>query len=445
MRIRRLVLLACLLLLIPISGLAAQTSPEDFAYSGRIPGPLRASGLYRLHLSQDILGRCSSTCSDVRVFDPRGVEVPYVIVEDRKPGQAPRSYLLEVVGFEEKASSIVIVLKMPDKAEPVSHLLFGMGEKDFRKAVLIEAGPDMKSWSKLGEDRIYDFSSQVDLRKTAVSFSASGARYLRVTVKDEEEGVRKGSEVSLKYEGLDFRISGLAPKKVRISSFSALTGPREKEQVEYDTQRLEGYSVSKDKDGNTVITFETGLPFTRISFDLSNGYYYRNISAYGSDTGKEGTFRLLQQGSLYRFLLADASEQRSSLEIQSSGSRYFRIVIQNRNNPPLDIRGIALSWVRRHMLFAALADAGEYSVAFGNTSVASPDYDLSRSINQSNWETSPAEQAAVSGISKNELFSQPVPGGVKAKREKLILVLVVCCLVAGMGVWLYRLLAKSGR
>jgi len=208
---------------------------------------------------------------------------------------------------------------------------------------------------------------------------------------------------------------------------------------------MTAYRIEQDRDRNTVIFFETGLPFTRISLDVSNPYFYRKVSIYSSDTGKENSYKLLQSSSLYRLLFSDVTESKSRLDCGTSGNRYYRIVIENGSNPRLEIKGVKLGWVQKHLFFVALDDAGSYKTGFGNSAVGAPDYDLSRSINQANWQKVSSQQTEITGITQNPNFKPGLPQNARQKTEKTVLIVVVCLLVAGISYWLYSLLSKTGR
>lgn len=427
------------------SGSALPSLTEDnFQYAGTIRGPLRNGVLYQVRLETPVLEKCAAGCRDLRVFHNEK-EIPYVIIENRNDGRTPSIYPLEITELDEQGSVTTLIMKMPQKYEPIRRMTLDVPDRDFRKNVTLEGSNDLKTWDVVVNDRIYDFTSQVDLRKTYISFPASSFRYYRLVMRDEARLTAKKDMLTLKYQGLDFSVSGVEARKLRIGKVMGQTFFESEHSAVYDETNMTAYRIEQDKDRDTVIAFETGIPFTRISFDVSNPYFYRKASIYSSDTGKENSFKLLQSSSIYRLLFSDITESKNILDCSSAGSRFYRIVIENRSNPELEIKGIRLGWVQKHLFFVGLDDADSYKAGLGNSAVGVPDYDLSKSINQANWQKVSSEKTEITGIMQNPNFKPGFPQDARQKTEKTVLIVVVCLLVAGISYWLYRLLSKAGR
>jgi hypothetical protein len=419
-------------------------TPDNFQYTGTIRGPLRHGVLYQVHLEAPVLEKCAAGCRDLRVFH-NGKEIPYVVIENRNDGRSPSIYPLEITELDEQGSVTTLIMKMPQKYEPITRLTLDMPDRDFRKNVTLEGSNDLKTWAVVVNDRIYDFTAQVDLRKTHVSFPPADFRYYRLTLRDETQHVSGEETLTLKYQGLDFSVHGRETKKLRISRVMGQTFSETEASAIYDETNMTAYRIEQDKDRNTVIAFETGIPFTRVSFDVSNPYFYRKVAIYSSDTGKENTYKLLQSSSLYRLLFADITEAKSHLDCGTAGNKYYRIVIENRSNPQLEINGVRLGWVQKHLFFVALSDAASYTAGFGNAAIGTPDYDLSTSINRTNWQKVSSDKSEITGITQNPNYTPGLPQDAGKKTEKTVLIVVVCLLVAGISFWLYTLLSKTER
>ncbi len=416
---------------------------DNFRWSAIVKGPLRNTGLYQVHLNRAVLEKCSGTCRDLRLFDANNREIPYVIIENRNDGMRQEAYNLEVVSFEEKPAEARLTIKMPEKFRPIRQLVLDIAEKDFRRNILLEGSADAGLWTVLVQDQIYDFSSQVDLRKKHISFNEADFKYYRLTLKDEERQEAGEEKLRLTYQGLDFSAAGMQARKLQIIRVTGLTLSETETMAAYDEQYMTTLKSEQDRDGNTVISFETGLPFTRISFDLTNPYFYRRASLYSSETGMEKSYALLHQASLYRFLLSDILETKSSIESGASGHRFYRIVIENGSNPPLDIKGIRLAWIQKLLFFVALGDVRSYTAVFGNPAIEAPEYDLSNSVNQANWRRFEPEKKDISEIKENPDYRPGMQKDQKARHEKMLLTGIILLLVAGIGFWLYILLKRS--
>ncbi|MBI5639146.1 MAG: DUF3999 family protein [Nitrospirae bacterium] len=420
-----------------------QFVPDNFKYSTAIQGPLRGNTLYRVHLSSGILQRCVSACNDMRLFGPDNHEIPYVIIENRLSEAKIESYPAEITAYDETREEAVITMKLPEKFEPVSLLFLDIEEHDFKKHIIIEGSHDARTWEMIGEDAVYDFHSQVDLRKTEIRFPKSSYRYYRLRLIDGKGMAADRENIRLKYNGLDFSVNNVRGKKIRISRIIAKTSFEKETAPVYDELILTAFSQQTDKQGNTVIILETSIPFDRIIFELSNPYYFRKVGVYYSDTGKNSSYRLLTQGYLYRFPLSGLTETRAHIEYSATGQRFYRFVIENHNNPPLEIRQIRLAWVQKNLFFVALKDAPAYSLCFGSPAAEKPVYDLPNFINQGNWFKHASEKSATAQLLENPAYQPGIPKDIRSSIEKNILRGIVILLVIGLGYWLYALLNKT--
>ena len=121
---------------------------------------------------------------------------------------------------------------------------------------------------------------------------------------------------------------------------------------------------------------------------------------------------------------------------------FYKIVIMNRNNPQLELKGITLSWIQQNLYFIALRSGERYSLCMGNPRVKGPDYDIVSFVNQ-NTLVAPSLRANGTCIAEPEGWSAAYARRTRRRHGKNILKIVVVLLVLGMGFWLYTLLKKT--
>jgi hypothetical protein len=422
----------------------ASPVPEDFQFSATMQGPLKKGSLYSVHLSAKVLEACLPDCRDVRILASDNQEIPYVIIENAAKEGKGQTYQLEVLKYEEAHEDAVITVKLPGKYEPIGMITLETPSRDFKKGVLLYGSHDSRNWKLLAEDSFYDFSPEVDLRKTAIRFDKTDYRYYRLRLVERKNTGGEDGAISLKYNGLDFSAGKRETKNIRIDRILGHTAPEKDTDTVYDEADLKDFTVKADKDGNTVIMFESGLPVSRIFFDVANPYYYRRGSLYASDTGKEDSFLLLTGGVLYRFSLPGLTETKNYLELLPSARRFYRIVIENLSSPPLQISGIKLAWVQKNLFFVALQDTAAYSLFFGSDHLARPDYDLSNFINRNNWFRHSHEKLEISDLQRNARYQAKLPKDMRSRIESILLKSIVVLLVIVTGFWLFLLLRKTG-
>lgn len=420
-------------------------NPDDFQYCVAIEGPIKNNTLYQLRLTDDILKKSNAAYGDIRLFSQDKKEIPYGIIENEHPNEVIEIYPLEIIKYTDDKASGIIDLKLPEKYQPISLIDLDIADRDFKKDIILYGSRDGRIWDLLVKEAIYDFSSQVDLRKTEITFKKAGYRFYRIKLIDTQTAVDAGKAIKLKYESLDFSVNNIQNKKLRINKVVGKTGSKGDKIITYDEANFANFSITTDKDHNTVIILEAALPFDRIYFDISNPYYYRNLGLYYSDTGKDDSFRLLNRSSIYSFPLAGLMETKNYVAYTTVKHSYYKFVIENKNNPLLEIKNIRFQRVQKNLYFVALNGAEKYSLCFGNNVVNRPAYDLQSFISQDNWFRQKYETLSTTQVRQNVNYAPKLPIDKKAKLEKLILTAIVIAMVIGIGYWLYRLATKTNK
>ncbi len=428
---------------IPALVVAAPT-PADFSYCADVQAVIKADSLYQVHLSDDIIQKTSAGLFDLRLFDSSGKETPFTVIENVPPyEETAETYPLEITGYDAGASSSVITMKLPQKHRPISLLDLDIADKDFKKHVALSGSSDGKTWQTTAEDSIYDFTSQVELRKTRIEFPKSEARFFRLTLTDFAPQSATQQSIKLKYEGLEFSVNGAQKKELRIHAVKGSTLiPAEKKPV-YDQKNFTDLGPVLDKDGNTVIVIAAALPVDRLSIDVTNHYYYRTINLYGSATGRDDSYRFLASQPIYRFpLSSEQHEEKNHIELNLPKYAYYKVIVMNKNNPSLDMRGITVSWIQQNLYFIALRNDERYSLCFGNQRMTRPDYDIVKFVNRNSLSRHSFEHATLASPVRSGGPSLTLRERLVGM-EKLFLKVVVVLLVVGMGGWLYTLLKKG--
>ncbi len=431
--------------LLPVSASPASLTSKDFQYCAEVAGQAKVNALYSVHLPGEVIEKCSSGCIDLRLFGPGGREIPFVVIENVAPPEPQENYPLEITGYTPSGTEAVINMKLPEKHRPVTVLEINTSDRDFKKRAVLSTSRDNKTWRVIAEDAIYDFSSRVDLRKTRLEFKKTDDRYFRLKLTDDGGKEPGKSSIRLKYEGLDFSVEGMAKKELHIQGVRALTALYRERVPVYDSRTFPDLSAKTDKDGNTVIILNAGLPVERLSFNVADPYYSRNVAVYANAPEDDDAYRFLTRGTIYRFALDGRKEEQAFIEARSSKQASYRIVIENRGNPPLDVKTVDLSWVRQDLFFLALNDGDRHTLCFGNDTLSMPEYDIARFITRENLARHSPVSLTTSEIGVNAGFVPKAPKQKRARIEKLILTVVAVVLVIGMGSWLFTLIRKIAR
>jgi hypothetical protein len=421
----------------------AAPTVSDFLYNSDIAGEIKAEALYQVHLSDAILQKAGKDLQDIRIYDASRKETPYVIIGNVPPHKTIETYPLEIIGYDSDASSATVIMRLPEKHSAVSVLDLDIANQDYKKRVSLDASFDGKTWKTITEDSIYDFSSRVDVRRTSMEFPETEARFLRLTLRDYESQKPSQPSMKLTYDGLDFSVNGERKTDLRIRAAHASTGKPEEKKPVYDQRNFPSPATTLDKDGNTVIVLPAELPLDKLTLEVANPYFHRTVYVYSSNTGKEDSYSILTSQAVYRFpLSSERREEKSSIEQHVSKQSFYKIVIMNRNNPPLEIKGITLSWVQQNLYFVALKSNDRYTLCYGNARIKKPDYDLVSFVNKDTLFQHPYERRDLAPVQIGS-GPQPTLGERIAGIEKPILTIIVVLLVVGMGCWLYVLMRQK--
>ncbi|MEW6600417.1 MAG: DUF3999 family protein [Nitrospirota bacterium] len=415
----------------------------DFQYYAELGTDIRGNAIYEVVLSHDILSKCSPGCANIRLLGPDGSEIPYVILNNNKSSDPPETHNLEVVRYEQLPDVSVIIVRSPIKDKPFSIIKLDTPDRDFQRKIRIRGSNDMMAWTLLTEDSIYDFSSQVDLRKTDIKFSPSPYLYYGIDLSSAGPSKDAGEKISLQYKDLKFSADNSANRELRIDRIQGQVPSAKNTDAVYDEAEFTQFEHYQEKDGETVFFLKTGLPAGEVWFVVSDPYYYRTVEIYGSDSGEKQSYRCIGREAIYRFPVAKDNETKNHITAASDKYGYYKFGIKNGDNPPLKLNSVKFRWLRRSLYFVALHDHRKYTLAMGSPSFEKPDYDLSKFINQGNRHLQSVQLLRTSGIMENPDFEPLSTIYVKDVFEKKALTLIVVVLVIGLCYWLYQLLKKS--
>ena len=213
------------------------------------------------------------------------------------------------------------------------------------------AAQDAQTWLVLqGGGEIFDFTVEEQnftARNTRVSYPQSAARYLRVRV-------ISGNEEPLSVTGASVNLAEYEPP-VETAYRPTVINRTE----DADTQ-------------SSVLTLDLGsqgIPTHRLSWQTPAVNFHRDVEMEGSDDLEN--WQQLGEESVYSYDTPKFVGQRLQVNFPESSYRYYRVTIQNRDNPPLPLEDINLFGVERKVIFEAQPD-GDYALYYGNPGGPAP-------------------------------------------------------------------------
>lgn len=351
---------AVALVLLTLPAAAQQPSPGRF----RFERPIDTGGAGPRRLAVDVplltgaapyrrgeSGERAFGLSDLRLFDQRGSSVQYLLLQPPpQPPQWVQGDLLPVAPTE-KTSGFEADFREPQIIDAV--LVLGL-PAPFLKRLTLEGSGDRSHWIVLAaEGTLFDLPDE-GLRQTELRFPAGSFRYVRVTWDDRNSGrLPAPSGVQAR------RVSGLVPPPLtaRVAAESRPSEPgRSRYRIKLPAPRLPIVAFDVVVSGSTHVFRQAWITESRL---------------LGLNVGPAEIGR----GQLRQVSRDDVVGGAMRIPVSPPTEAEVDLVIENGNNPPLDVNGVTLVFDDLPWIYFE-APEGPVLARYGNSSSARPAYDL---------------------------------------------------------------------
>jgi hypothetical protein len=353
--------------------LASALNPNEWQFNQTLDVP--ATGLIRVDLPPETLNAARSNLEDLRLVDPTGQEVAYLI-DPRTPNRETELRPQEL-RTELHSSSTRLVLNTGTKT-PLTGLLFETPpQTQFVKAVTVEGSHNGRRWQELTSGQPI-FRTATGAENLRVSFPDGSWEFLRVTIDDSRAP-------AVPFTGVQLRA---AETKIPPASFAAKM-------------------VSHDESGGvTHLALDLGaanLTVAALNIEMSDPLFTRTVTIAVPELVNDNIReRTLCSGSIYRIDINGKTESRLEIPVEAQiRGRQLIALIQNGDSPPLTITNIRCDRRVPRLVFLARA-GGRYQLLSGNNQCAAPQYDLSGLSEQ--LKTEAAAKARASAITTNAAY-----------------------------------------
>lgn len=258
--------------------------------------------------------------------------------------------------------------------------------RDFEHQVRVEASADGKTWEPIAPATvIFDYSQYVDARNDSLAIEPGERRHFRITVDDVtaeqqnqllelERHLRGGEEIDrterTKIDRRPFRINGV--QFYRDDVEAQAVGEKT---TSYPATDL---GVSRDeKKSRTIVTFRTDRePITQLSLVTPAENFSRAVTLSAEVPDRDGkmAWREIAAGSLSRYRFQSLYREALTLNLAETRSGRYQLVIEDRDNAPLEVKGVDLKGpIYEVVLLAGPKDTVE--LLYGSTQAAAASYD----------------------------------------------------------------------
>ena len=366
----------------------------------------------------EVFRQSRTTLPDLRIIDDAGAEVGYATrIREGSANNIPTPTKLVEKSF---APGNYTQLVLDLGAAPPFHnaVEIQTAETEFIEWVSIEASDDARVW-RIVQPRAPFFRFQLQYHEGAqvVPYSENNARYVRVRILDKDKAfAATGATVYHKTE-------------------------TEAERAPFETAFRPGTPADPKRSAWITDFGGLGAPISEASFEVAGpAEFIRTVEMFGSDDGTQ--WDRFTQGEIYRYTVDKTTQEHLTVQIPFGGaqSRYWKVEVENADDPPLNGVTLHLYTRPRHVYFEQ-QPGRNYRLIYGRSYASSPEYDLDRRLEATR------EQDAVTGTvgaeQENSAYTDPHPEPWTEK-NRFVLWIVVGIAAILLGYSAIHSLRRSG-
>ncbi len=437
---------------------AAQAYPQRFSRDLNMPRQ-PAQVLLAASLDNAVYANSNADFSDLRLVDQEDVETPYMLLKaggskkvvNRRRVRSENTKLQTSgnEGFE-------IIVYRHKNAKTVDGLTIVTAQRDFEYVLQVQGSDDGNNWQTLVDQAlIYDYSRYMSFANHDIALPANHFRHFKIivaqavqaqasalselsrTIHDREELERK--------ETFDIRKEPLHVERIELWHTETETVFDSEWRFDYP---LLQFNVSRDEQRQTTLVDVDAqlLPLNGIKLEVSTPNFNRHAEVQVAQrSGIETRMHTIGRGNIEALHFNDFNRDRVELDFPEHRRERYKVVIHDRDNPPLRITGVTGIGPKYQLLF--LAQPGrQYRLLYGDKKAEMSYYDTAplQELLRRGFQTAPAVLGPVTVVSE-------ASGGIdlaELLNSDLFLGLVMGGMVLVLAWSLYRVykrVAESGR
>lgn len=329
---------------------------QVFRYEASVKGN-KGDSLYKIELLPEHTQFMSSDLHDLRLFDSKQTEVPYVILSEPVLKAETDFVPYEIVSQKHFKTYTEVIIHNPDK-QKISNIAFNINNSDAFKYCSIEGSEDMKQWYSVSElqELSLAYNQNYTNQYKCIYFPQNNYTYFRLLVDDWYAQPLKINSAGY------FKNSVIAGKLNPVKFTETITQDKEK------------------KLSTIQLKFANNQRIDRIDFRIKSPRLYKREATIFANR----TYTRKGEGYIEREVLAHiifASDGVLMFDVPALSEKELFIEIENKDNPPLEIDSISCSQLATYLI--ADLKAGEtYKVKCGNEKLKLPEYDLGNFVTQ---------------------------------------------------------------
>jgi Protein of unknown function (DUF3999) len=388
----------------------APVTPEPLSawpYFKEIQPHANFSGLASFTLDQETLDKARTDHADLRIYDNKGREIPYVL-RIRREVELHNAFTAREFDRGIEGNAAQISCDLGDQPQEHNEVEIETAGNNFRRLADIQGSPDGVRWFTLASDAIlFRFAADGrSVEQQAAAYPVSRYRYLRVRV------------------GRDPQVDRVPPdvKSVRVRRSMHMMG---------EMVRFEGYIGGREADRvnarpASIWRVDLGgrLPVQRLIIVTGLGAFSRPFQVEAIDD--PATPEVLASGELTR--RDDLESTQLTVDFTEHFARRLKLTVTDDRNAPLTLSGIsAQSAAREVILDSASAGSAPVRLYYGNPKALAPHYDLGTRI-PADLKTPPIQLSL--GAQRDNPIYRPEPKPLSERSPWLVYVVLAAASLA---------------
>lgn len=305
-----------------------------------------------IKLDKEILSKVSENLSDIRIyeFSDQGdtLEVPYFIKRSENVF-TEKGVNFKLLNQVKKDGDLYLSFKTINDIE-VNEISLNLNEENFNYNLDLEASNDQKEWFEVLEDyRILSIKNDAtDYQFTTISFPTTSYNFYRLRIKNAENASLKSASI------------------------------KQKQTILGSHQSYENniYQTEKEKTSYITINLEDKVPINNVNLYLNKDQDYHRaitikylVDSVKTDKGWIENYRGISNQYL-------SSLEAASFDFETVFTNKLLLEISNLDNQALSIKKAEVKGPEYKIIARyGLKDHNSF-IAFGNSSVNKPQYDL---------------------------------------------------------------------
>jgi len=317
---------------------------------------LSENKLTRFSIDDEIFTYANVNLMDLRIVDDNNSEIPYKMIIGKDAEKAEKFYPIMLNNSFVLGQNSSVIVDFNEKGKLINQMKIITDSENFQRNVIIKGADDMINWNILNDTAyIYDYTDKkagVKSQNTLVKFPQSVYQYYKIEISDPEQNPVKINRV----EAINYSIEKLK----EVSRRPEFT-------INHNTE---------EKYSELIINLSArGIPTNKILFNIFDKNFNRSLLIYTSNDSNNWKYN--SSGYIFRYNTEKFIGENLSVNFLETNDQYIKVIIQNKDNQPINIAGINIFSTYREIIFQSNNNKN-YKIYYGNKKANLPEYDLEK-------------------------------------------------------------------